>query len=304
MDAEKLLDELTIYDELPRAAIGWATEHRAEALPIFLDAIEEFLAEKDPEPEVPNPIFMIFHILGSWQEKSAYRPIARVLMSDPERLDWTLGDALTQTMNRVMVNLYDGDPQPLYEIARSETANMWARSGIFELIADLGARGAMPKDEAVRFLRDSYDVLPQREDPAWIGWHFAVAWLGLGELSSLVERAIDRRFIDRRMTTKRGFREELRRAMTNPDDPEIRRWREIEPFGDTIEELSQWHSSSEEYLDALTEDDDDGIPFEDDPYDTSPGEPVTNPYRHVGRNDPCPCGSCKKFKRCCLNKAA
>ena len=32
----------------------------------------------------------------------------------------------------------------------------------------------------------------------------------------------------------------------------------------------------------------------------SPEEPVTNPLRHVGRNDPCPCGSVKKFKKCCL----
>ncbi|WP_428484137.1 SEC-C metal-binding domain-containing protein [Rhodopila sp.] len=32
------------------------------------------------------------------------------------------------------------------------------------------------------------------------------------------------------------------------------------------------------------------------------GEPVRNPYRGVGRNDPCPCGSGKKFKNCCLGK--
>src|SRR5205085_2588383 len=28
--------------------------------------------------------------------------------------------------------------------------------------------------------------------------------------------------------------------------------------------------------------------------------PARNPFRAVGRNDPCPCGSGKKFKRCCL----
>ena len=31
-----------------------------------------------------------------------------------------------------------------------------------------------------------------------------------------------------------------------------------------------------------------------------PSEPVRNPWRHVGRNDPCPCGSGKKAKKCCL----
>jgi len=32
----------------------------------------------------------------------------------------------------------------------------------------------------------------------------------------------------------------------------------------------------------------------------TPAKPVRNPWRHVGRNDPCPCGSGKKAKKCCL----
>ena len=28
-----------------------------------------------------------------------------------------------------------------------------------------------------------------------------------------------------------------------------------------------------------------------------------NERRKVGRNDPCPCGSGKKYKKCCLNKS-
>jgi uncharacterized protein YecA (UPF0149 family) len=27
-------------------------------------------------------------------------------------------------------------------------------------------------------------------------------------------------------------------------------------------------------------------------------------HAHVGRNDPCPCGSGKKFKKCCLGKGS
>ena len=27
--------------------------------------------------------------------------------------------------------------------------------------------------------------------------------------------------------------------------------------------------------------------------------PAHNPMRDVGRNDPCPCGSGKKYKKCC-----
>ncbi len=33
-------------------------------------------------------------------------------------------------------------------------------------------------------------------------------------------------------------------------------------------------------------------------HDHSHQEPVRNPLKEVGRNDPCPCGSQKKFKKC------
>jgi uncharacterized protein len=33
-------------------------------------------------------------------------------------------------------------------------------------------------------------------------------------------------------------------------------------------------------------------------------EPVVNPNRDVGRNDPCPCGSGLKYKKCCLGRDA
>ena len=31
-------------------------------------------------------------------------------------------------------------------------------------------------------------------------------------------------------------------------------------------------------------------------------QPIRNRQQHVGRNDPCPCGSGKKFKQCCMKK--
>jgi preprotein translocase subunit SecA len=31
-------------------------------------------------------------------------------------------------------------------------------------------------------------------------------------------------------------------------------------------------------------------------------EPIRNRSERVGRNDPCPCGSGKKYKNCCLRR--
>lgn len=35
-----------------------------------------------------------------------------------------------------------------------------------------------------------------------------------------------------------------------------------------------------------------------------PVETAVNQHRHVGRNNPCPCGSGKKFKKCCLRRTS
>ncbi|MFO0838464.1 MAG: SEC-C metal-binding domain-containing protein [Phycisphaerae bacterium] len=31
-------------------------------------------------------------------------------------------------------------------------------------------------------------------------------------------------------------------------------------------------------------------------------KPIVNPGSKIGRNDPCPCGSGKKYKKCCMNE--
>lgn len=45
--------------------------------------------------------------------------------------------------------------------------------------------------------------------------------------------------------------------------------------------------------------------YDEDDYQYSPYEsfqqPVIRIGEKVGRNDPCPCGSGKKYKKCCLN---
>ena len=43
------------------------------------------------------------------------------------------------------------------------------------------------------------------------------------------------------------------------------------------------------------------LPTEDDPQLPPPVEPIRKDAK-VKRNDPCPCGSGKKYKQCCANK--
>jgi hypothetical protein len=58
-------------------------------------------------------------------------------------------------------------------------------------------------------------------------------------------------------------------------------------------------------FDWLVEADESDIEYDGDPdalpaIEYAPSQPVINPLRDVGRNDPCPCGSGKKAKKCCM----
>ncbi len=45
------------------------------------------------------------------------------------------------------------------------------------------------------------------------------------------------------------------------------------------------------------------LPKDDEPPLPPPVEPIQNEKAPPGRNDPCPCGSGRKYKQCCAKKA-
>jgi uncharacterized protein YchJ len=297
MDAGKILDELTHSKALPKAALRVASAYRGEMVPVFLREIDSYLARDAADRAKPTPLFFIFHLLGEWRERAAYRPLARLLRCPGREVDAILGDATASTAHRVMAAVFDGDPQPLQEIILDPDAEEFVRSRMCEALAMLVQQGELDRAIASRFLRDAYmELRPQAECYVWHGWQGAIAMLGLSELQTLVKRAFDRGFVAQEWLCFEDFREDLDRAIERHGEPRHPHDVEFTLFGNTIDELSGWHAFSDDYL-AKQEQwlDEDEIEFAGD-------EPYRNPFRGVGRNDPCPCGSGKKFKNCCLSR--
>src|ERR1700730_14341136 len=100
MDAGRILYELTYAEGLPREALKAASAQRGEMLSLFLDEIETYIA-LDPEARAkPTPLFFILHLLGEWREKSAYRPLARLLRIPGQEVDAIFGDGISTTSDR------------------------------------------------------------------------------------------------------------------------------------------------------------------------------------------------------------
>ncbi len=299
MDAAEILDQLTHADGLPKAVLYAATAQRAEMVPVFLQEIDSYLALDSTDRAKPTPLFFVFHLLGEWREKTAYRPLARLLRCGDHEVEAVLGDAITSTTHRVMAAVFDGDPQPLYDIILDRNAEPFVRSRMCETLAMLVLRGELDRDVVGRFLRDAYvELQPQAECYVWQGWQSAIAMLGLTELKVLVKRAFDRGFIDRQWLSFEHFQHDVERAARHPEMARDPQGDEFTLFGDTAEELSRWYGFSDE-----SRADRERLLQEIDAKVVTT-EPHHNPFRGVGRNDPCPCGSGKKFKRCCLGLTA
>jgi hypothetical protein len=287
---ELIFDRLISDEGLPVEAIADADANRADMVPLFLRAIEQ----PAPSPSVENALFFAFHLLGQWREQSAYRPLAALLRRPTEDIDRILGDARIQTSHRVMAAVFDGDPGPLYEIILDPQADEAIRERMFDALAILTLHGQVPREETARFLKSCHaDLQPQGECAAWAGWQAAISRLGLREFRPLVRQAFNRGFLVSWLEFD-DFERDLQHSIDDPND-----WQEnddYQPFGDTIEELAGW----DQFLSELESGSDDV--WEREPEFELPSIPVTNPYRGVGRNDPCPCGSGKKFKKCCLDK--
>jgi hypothetical protein len=294
MDVRAILHELTQAEGLPREVLKAASAQRGEIVPVFLKEIEDYLALKPAARSKSTPLFFIFHLLGEWREKAAYRPLARLLRLPRGEVDRIFGDGITTTSHRVIASVFDGDPQPLYDIILDPNAEQFIRSRMCEALAMVTLRGGLDRTLAGRFLRDAFiEMQPQAQCYVWVGWQSAIAMLGMSDLRSLVKKAFDRGFVDRHVLGFDHFEQDLRRAIEHPGEPWRLEDREYTLFDDSIDELSGWYCFTEQYSE-------DRERWRQQAEASVRNQRLENPFKGVGRNNPCPCGSGKKFKKCCL----
>jgi hypothetical protein len=284
-------------DELPRDAMRQALDNWHEAAPPLLALLEVFADGRDRSEDAAGAVFFILHLAGQARERRAFSAICR-LARDPEALEDALGDGITSTLAAILIGTYGGDLDHLKALIEDEAAEEVARAVAFDALAYLTAAGAVPRETTETYLRELHGTMrPQETSFAWFGWQRAVAVLGLEEFRPLVADAFERRFVDPAVMGFEHFLEDLRSAQASPDPLSFLAGQGIGPLEDAVAELSGWHAFSEEGRRERAALAADGAFAEgwDGP------QPVVNPLRAVGRNDPCPCGSGKKFKKCCLH---
>ena len=289
MEAHEILERLSASEGLPTEAILAARANREVVIPVFIEAFDRFVSSGPASTDLG--LFFAFHLLGEWRAQGAYRTLAKFLQVPGEALEPVLSDAKVATSHRVMTAVFDGDPKPLEDIVYTQAADEFIRSRMIEAIALLTLGGHLSRAWTEQFLRECYDRIELQDGCyAWYGWQQSIAWLGLDDLKPLVQQAFVRGSVNEDWLSFKDFEKDLRHAIDHPGELPPRLAREQSPFQDTILELSKWAAFNPRYLAQQKR-----------LGSLSLNDSHANPFAKVGRNDPCPCGSGKKFKKCCLN---
>ena len=292
---------------LPRVALEQAAERWPEVAPVLLSQLEAAAGGAEHSERTDEILFFTIYLMAQCRETRAYRPLCTIA-TDGERLSDLIGDGVTEDFAVILTRVYDGDPAPLRALIEAKDAYEFNRFAALSALAWLTATGRMDRNQTAAYLGALFATLePRVANSVWVGWQEAIAYLGLEDLASTVEIAFALGWVDPMWLGPRDFREDLDKALRAEDPTSLfdsAIW-DGSRFDDIVSTMAEWACFQPE--EPKAEPRGRAAPstvlaprsVPDVMMDWAQ-PPVRNPHRHVGRNDPCVCGSGKKFKKCCL----
>jgi hypothetical protein len=303
MSADALLRTLADDDpDLLEEALTSADALRATLVVPLLEVLERGVRQPQSISDEDASLFSYaLYLMAKWRETRAYPHVVRWLTLPEDDTDELTGDIVTQDGGRILASVCDGDLDPIVALIVNREANQWGRSAGVTALALLAAWAEVPRDVVVdRLAWLLREGLERHAGAAWDSLAANCADVEAIELFPDLRQAYADGLVDPRFMHE----SELDEVEQTTRGETIRDIRErYPPVDDVIEATRWWDRRSGDY----GEDGDELNPY-DGPYgggledglDESVETP--EPYRapsKVGRNEPCPCGSGKKYKKCC-----
>ncbi len=318
------------FEQLPERAIEIAREHRAAITPRLIQCLEQAIAAIQRGEDSRTAAFFALYLLVEFRAAGAGPAIRSLAMLSEDDLTRFLGDSLTEDFSR-MLTTFLRSPAELDELIQNPGLNEYVRweaiQGYLHLVKD----GVLSREKAVAGLKTH--LVRELELPATTSsgsddrqaTHIAMLISELldyvpFEAADEIRTAFQRDLVDDSIVSLKCLDDILAKGMAAWESRLLKA--ESSGIPDCLAEFRTWHCFREpdetrdpadsvelsrmlraaqarmmgtDDLDPL----DFGLDEEYQPEDTLPGITIQYEQPRVGRNDPCPCGSGKKFKKCC-----
>lgn len=293
-ELQKAIEELTYANKkFPQSALEIVEAHRDEAIPILRTAVEKSIKDMYELENGYQLHFYALFLLGEFQDRGFFPKIIEFVSIPQDELDYLIGDAVTSGLSDILYNTYNGDIALLKNAICNEALDQFVRAALLDVMGQLYVDGDIEEKEWREFIIQcvhsgkeySYfynalaitackchfvDMLPEIR---YMLDHDLMDEMSLGKYDSCVDYMFE-------------YRDDDKNFCNTP----IR----------TIDMLKHWSMFED---DSSTEDNEERAKAFEKLLKSGKSKPmVRDKQRKVGRNDPCPCGSGKKYKFCCLNK--
>lgn len=300
MDIQELLARLDQHKgSFPQDLVGEVLARREEVASRFLEILADI--DKNPEPWLADDARMI-HIyalygLALFRETRAYPLLVRIF-SRPGEFPFELaGDVVTQDLGRILASVSGGDVMGMVALIENEQANEWVRSVALDGMVGLVSTGQRQRDEVMAYFLQLFHTLERKPGAQWDGLAHVCADLWPQEAIEELSRAYEDGLVDTgsidwqdiEQALALGQQGAMQRALYR--DPLItdlaKNMSWMQCFHDEKRDYRQKRDTEENLLESLSSD-----------YLTAT---IRRTTPKVGRNEPCPCGSGRKFKKCCAS---
>lgn len=277
----------------PQAAIAFADAHRDEVAPFLIESLTRMAADPSTAEDSEYVLHLYaMHLLATWRDTRAYAPLAALGHHSEDVLDIVMGDVITESYGRSLASVCDGNIAPLQTLFEDVQASHWARTAALEAWGTRVIEGDSARDDLLQYLMSRGDIeaarLRQtdtaRNEFEVLDYIVAVAVDIAGvEMIGRIDLWYAEDLLDQSISTKEWVHEQMRKPF---DRVRAQTLKSGQGYVRDLETEMGWWSG-----------------FKDAPVPVKIKTPnaTPQPVRYapkIGRNDPCPCGSGKKYKKC------
>lgn len=289
MSIEEIIAALEkVRFEVPTEALTHAESQAKEVTPRLLEALGR--AANDPRPLLEDHEYQLhiyaIYLLARFRERAAYADLVKLFnLPDEQALDLT-GDVLIEDGPLLLASVCDGDIGPIKSIVENEAALPLLRTSAVAALPLLYMWGERTREEIIAYYRSlfAYGLARPGETTVWAALVTCCGHMQAQELAKEVRQAYADGLILAEALPHAEIEAALMGIRPQMIEQFIRRYRPIES---TAAAISWWRCFKMN-------------PAAQPAPDPASGPAGENPYAgmNIGRNDPCPCGSGRKFKKC------
>ena len=261
--------------KLPKLAIQNAIDNQKEITPLLIKSLQysaDNIREVAGDSKDYSYIFAIY-LLGQFKDPQALKPLIDFFSTKGDIAQKLTGDIITEGLGQLLASVADDNTNAIKELIENPEINHFTRGAGQEALLCLVAWQQISWSETTEYFQEL--LTSKLEKNPSHAWNYLVEALGrLADHTSWpeIEKAYDQGLISELYIARQTTKEKL--AIPLQEKQRLLKTDEgLLPITDMIKEMEKWACFTPE---------------------------PTNANHKVTRNSPCPCGSGKKFKKCCL----